>query len=190
VTTIYWEPARPPFARELFFVAWAVHIMAGECTVAGQRPITPTYRGARSLNGTRVADSLLANVPRRDSPAERRVDLCFLPCRSAGAVGLYILIVACTLRRDQFKIALRMLKYWTKMRGLYGNKLGYLGGVQIAILTARICQLYPCAAASTIVMKLFKVLLVFAKPPNGMPAQWSAEKPIKLCDEQSRCAAQ
>eukprot|EP01052_Picozoa_sp_SAG31_P015937 SAG31_NODE_1038_length_10218_cov_16.418223_11_plen_186_part_00 len=46
---------------------------------------------------------------------------------------------------------------WCSNRGLYSNKLGYFGGVQLAITTARICQLYPCAAASTIVQKYFTV---------------------------------
>ena len=101
----------------------------------------------KSLNGTRVADSLLRNVP---EPAT-------------------------------FKIALRMMKYWIKNRGLYGNKLGYLGGVQTAILTARICQLYPCASASTIVIKLFKILLLFVQL-----GKWGPDQPIKLVDEGSQ----
>lgn len=35
--------------------------------------------------------------------------------------------------------------------------MGYVGGVACALLTARICQLYPNAAASTIVMRFFKI---------------------------------
>ena len=101
----------------------------------------------RSLNGTRVADAILQNIPNMVT----------------------------------FKIALRFIKYWIKRRGLYGNKLGYLGGVQSAILTARICQLYPCALASTIVSKLFKVLLIWAE--NQV---WGPDNPIKLCDETSK----
>lgn len=68
----------------------------------------------RSLNGTRVADSILRLVP----------------------------------QHEPFKLALRLIKMWCKNRGLYSNKLGYFGGVQLAILTARICQLYPRAAAA------------------------------------------
>ena len=40
---------------------------------------------------------------------------------------------------------------------MYSNALGYLGGVSWAMLVARTCQLYPNAAASTIVHKFFFV---------------------------------
>lgn len=42
-------------------------------------------------------------------------------------------------------------------RGIYSNALGYLGGVSWAMLVARTCQLYPNAAASTVVHKFFFV---------------------------------
>ena len=44
--------------------------------------------------------------------------------------------------------------------GIYSNVLGFLGGVSWAMLVARTCQLYPNAAASTLVEKFF---LVFSK---------------------------
>ncbi len=101
----------------------------------------------RSLNGCRVTDAILGLVPNQDS----------------------------------FRLALRAIKLWAKSkspnirnqllfllpifpsileRGIYSNALGYLGGVSWAMLVARTCQLYPNAAASTIVNKFF---FVFAK---------------------------
>ena len=80
----------------------------------------------RSLNGTRVADAILAQLP------------------SAS-------------RLETFRTALRFLKFWAQRRGIYANKMGYLAGVQLAILTCKICQFYPTALASTVVAKFYKL---------------------------------
>ncbi|KAH3744410.1 poly polymerase [Pelomyxa schiedti] len=70
---------------------------------------------------------------------------------------------------DVFKLSLRCIKLWAKRRGIYANVLGYLGGVSWAILVARICQLYPCSVASTIVAKFFVVY-----------SRWNWPNPILL----------
>ncbi|KAI5357688.1 Putative polymerase, nucleotidyl transferase domain, poly(A) polymerase, RNA-binding protein [Septoria linicola] len=57
-----------------------------------------------------------------------------------------------------FRIALRAVKIWAQKRGLYGNVYGYPGGVAYAMMVARVCQLYPKAAASAIVAKFFWVV--------------------------------
>ncbi|XP_075940181.1 poly(A) polymerase type 3-like [Anarhichas minor] len=65
---------------------------------------------------------------------------------------------------DNFKLALRAVKLWAKRRNIYSNVLGFLGGVSWAILVARICQVYPNATASTVIIKFFKVYNMWVWP--------------------------
>lgn len=58
---------------------------------------------------------------------------------------------------ETFYTALRCIKFWAKRRGVYKNSMGYVGGVACALLVARICQLYPCSSAATVVSRFFKI---------------------------------
>jgi len=57
-----------------------------------------------------------------------------------------------------FRTALRAIKLWSSRRAIAGNIYGFPGGVAWAILVARVCQLYPKATASVVVLKFFRIL--------------------------------
>ena len=44
---------------------------------------------------------------------------------------------------EKFRLVLRTVKEWASCHGLYSNVLGYLGGVNWAILVAKICVMHP-----------------------------------------------
>jgi poly(A) polymerase len=65
---------------------------------------------------------------------------------------------------ESFLPVVRFVRLWAKRRGIYGNKWGYLGGVNCNILVAFVCQLYPKASPSKLLASFFKVMKTWGWP--------------------------
>ena len=83
-----------------------------------------------------------------------------------------------------FLSLLRCVRLWAKRRGLYSNKMGYLGGVNCNILSAFICQMYPNAAVSVLLQKFFSVLKKWPWPtPLEITPQYDAGLGLERWDK-------
>ncbi|KAE8076646.1 hypothetical protein FH972_015282 [Carpinus fangiana] len=65
---------------------------------------------------------------------------------------------------ENFQSMLRCVKLWAKRRGVYGNLLGFLGGVHLAILAAFVCQQHPNATLNTLIMNFFQTFAFWPWP--------------------------
>lgn len=60
-------------------------------------------------------------------------------------------------RYQTFLEVVRCVRKWAKARGLYSNKMGYWGGVNINIAVTLVVQLYPNDCAANLLRKFFLV---------------------------------
>ncbi|KAL7554996.1 hypothetical protein ACHAWF_018954 [Thalassiosira exigua] len=93
----------------------------------------------RSVNGVRVAQFLLDMVDGKQT------------------------------RMDNFRLTLRAVKEWARVHGLYSNVLGFLGGVNWAILVCWVCKRNPDAPASQLLHLFFRTY-----------ASWKWPSPVML----------
>ncbi|GBE62630.1 poly(A) polymerase [Babesia ovata] len=90
--------------------------------------------------------------------------------RSINGCRVAALMLALVPNKENFRTTLRYVKLWANRRGLYTTVMGYMGGVAWAILTARVCQLYPNFLPNQLIQKFFRVY-----------AQWNWKFPVMLC---------
>jgi poly(A) polymerase len=71
-------------------------------------------------------------------------------------------------RYQSFLAVVRCVRKWAKARGLYSNKMGYWGGVNINIGVALVIQLYPNACSASLLRKFFLVFKTWRWPQPVM----------------------
>eukprot|EP00934_Nitzschia_sp_Nitz4_P008711 Nitzschia sp. Nitz4//scaffold3_size479765//468537//471038//NITZ4_000195-RA/size479765-processed-gene-1.558-mRNA-1//-1//CDS//3329551043//8701//frame0 len=79
--------------------------------------------------------------------------------------NLIAALVSGTPQRYQtFLAVVRCVRKWAKARGLYSNKMGYWGGVNINIAVALCVQLYPNSSPASLLRKFFLVFKTWRWP--------------------------
>jgi poly(A) polymerase len=70
-----------------------------------------------------------------------------------------------------FCVLLRATRLWAARRGIYSNKLGYLGGVNFNILCAFVCQSFPNLSPAGLLRSFFMVFV-----------NWPWPRPVKITE--------
>ena len=111
--------------------------------------------------------------------------------RSANGVRVTQFLINYVPDQETFRVVLCAVKEWAILNGIYSNVLGFLGGVNWAIMVAYICKRYPKQQPSTLLSIFFKVFATWSWPapvlldntnetPTGMTVEgmkpWDPEK--------------
>jgi len=61
------------------------------------------------------------------------------------------------IKFKSFQETLRCVKLWAKHKGIYSNVMGFLGGVNWALLVIKICQMFPNYSTNRMLEQFFKI---------------------------------
>lgn len=64
-------------------------------------------------------------------------------------------------RLNNYRTTLLCIKLWAKRIGVYGGMLGYFGGISLAIMVAKICQLHPNKLPAELIQQFFFTYMIF-----------------------------
>ncbi|KAG9517080.1 Poly(A) polymerase, partial [Aureobasidium melanogenum] len=101
-------------------------------------------------------NSIPSNLDLEDNSLLRGLDEVDL--RSVNGTRVTDDVLRLVPQEKTFRHALRCIKLWASRRAIYGNIIGFPGGIAWAIMVARIAQLYPHACGSLIVARFFQLM--------------------------------
>jgi len=82
-------------------------------------------------------------------------NLDFKSIRSVNGYKSTVELLKIIPNEFNFCITLRAIKTWAKNRGMYSSMMGFLGGIGWTLLLVKVCQLFPTATPSTLLLKFF-----------------------------------
>lgn len=98
--------------------------------------------------------------------------------RSANGVRVTQFIMEYVPNPDHFRVVLCAVKEWALLHGIYSNALGFLGGVNWAIMVAYVCKKFPCQKPPELLFNFFRIF-----------ATWKWPKPVMLEDANHQIGA-
>ncbi|EGR27841.1 poly polymerase, putative [Ichthyophthirius multifiliis] len=93
------------------------------------------------------------------------------------------------IAKSRFKDALKVIKIWARHNGIYDNRLGFLSGISLAIMLAKILQLFPNLEVNGIIKQFFQT---FAsrwdwKKMDVQLGSRSEEMKVQMQSQQRKC---
>ena len=84
--------------------------------------------------------------------------------RGANGVRVTQFIIDFVPNLEKFRVVLCAVKEWATLHGIYSNVLGFLGGVNWAIMVAYVCKRYPDQMPSNLLSTFFKTFATWTWP--------------------------
>jgi len=165
--------------RKLHFFGDLVEILKKDKNVGDLHAIDIEFAPIIKLKFMNVdVDLLFANIAKEsvDCMLNLHDDNIFFGCDVPSINALNLIrnndmIIELVPNKDVFRTVLKCIKVWAKNRCLYSNKMGFPGGISWAIMTAKICQMYPNLPPNRLLERLF-----------GIYSRWDWKNPILLCE--------
>eukprot|EP00956_Cyclotella_meneghiniana_P024340 scaffold48769_cov96-Cyclotella_meneghiniana.AAC.4 len=177
--------APPHVTRDHFFGGW-VEILKGDARVTELQPVASAYtpvikfqmEGVKidlifaRINSTQWLKNRSAKIALKvDQQSNELTEMNEVDVDDTLLVGLdeasirsingvrvaqYLISAVGKNQLENFRLTLRAVKEWARVHGLYSNVLGFLGGVNWAILVCWICQKNPHGTPSELLRAFFR----------------------------------
>lgn len=98
--------------------------------------------------------------------------------RSANAVRVAQQLLDHAPAKYEFRVALRFIKQWAKVRGIHGSQYGFPTGIGWAILVCNACQCFPNKNAAGILGAFYRMYKSWFVPGQSNTAIFLSEKRI------------